>query len=127
MMYMQDNLPYRAERWTGQTTALRIVHWRETYEEIGIPPGRHRYTRIIDVAVYTCKQFLVHPFVGFMHKEPEFEIQPNKVANLIEAPISVFIKQKNKSVSDLIVRNEKIEQVPHYISIIKISYGAPLL
>lgn len=88
---------------------------RETYEEIGIPPEDIGILGSLTSLYIPVSNFLVHPFVGFMHKEPEFEIQPNEVANLIEAPISVFIKQKNKSVADLIVRNEKIEQVPHYI------------
>ncbi|MEZ4910707.1 MAG: CoA pyrophosphatase [Saprospiraceae bacterium] len=88
---------------------------RETYEEIGIPPEDIGILGSLTSLYIPVSNYLVHPFVGFMHKEPEFELQPNEVANLIEVPITFFPKSKYKSISDIIVRSAVIEQVPHYI------------
>lgn len=88
---------------------------RETYEEVGIPPEDIGILGSLTSLYIPVSNYLVHPFVGFMHKEPEFELQPNEVANLIEVPITIFTKSKYKAVADILVRDVVIEQVPHYV------------
>lgn len=70
---------------TAVETALR-----ETYEEIGIQPDEFEILGSLSEFYVEVSRFQIQPFVGWLHKKPEFKINPNEVEKTILFPIKKF-------------------------------------
>ena len=68
-----------------QTTALR-----ETVEEIGVPPDRLEILGQLTTLYTPPSNFCIYPFVAFSADRPIFRPDAIEVAELIEAPLSLF-------------------------------------
>jgi 8-oxo-dGTP pyrophosphatase MutT (NUDIX family) len=70
---------------TAIETALR-----ETYEEIGIQSNEIEIFGSLSEFYVEVSRFQIQPFVGWLHKKPEFRINPDEVEKTILFPIKNF-------------------------------------
>jgi 8-oxo-dGTP pyrophosphatase MutT (NUDIX family) len=70
-----------------QQTALR-----ETTEEIGVLPEVVEVIGQLSPLYTPPSNFCIYPFVGFSCTRPAFQVNPREVAELIEAPLNLFLK-----------------------------------
>lgn len=87
---------------------------RETYEEIGVSPDTVGILGSLTPVFVYVSNFLVHPFVGFTTEYPKFVKQETEVKDIIEIPIKHFLKQKNKGLADITVRDITLKETPYY-------------
>ncbi len=74
-------------------TALETV-LRETFEEIGVDPGKIEIAGALSELYVSASQFLIQPFVGWIREKPSFTINSNEVEKLIFFPL---LKYRNLS------------------------------
>ena len=74
---------------TALETALR-----ETFEEIGVDPGKIEIAGALSELYVSASQFLIQPFVGWIREKPSFTINSNEVEKLIFFPL---LKYRNLS------------------------------
>lgn len=83
---------------TALATALR-----ETYEEIGINKEQIKILGSLSELYVAVSGFLIHPFVGWLEKKPEFIICKNEVEKVILFPImkykNVFEQEELQTIS----------------------------
>lgn len=70
---------------TALETALR-----ETWEEIGITSDQVEILGSLSVLYVQVSKFQIHPFVGWLHKKPEFIINKNEVEKTISFPLNLI-------------------------------------
>ncbi len=70
---------------TALETALR-----ETWEEIGISPEQIEILGSLSELYVQVSRFQIHPFVGWLHKKPEFKINKNEVEKIIAFPLKLI-------------------------------------
>jgi 8-oxo-dGTP pyrophosphatase MutT (NUDIX family) len=97
---------------------------RETYEEIGINPSKISVLGALTPLYVYASNFLVYPFVGFTEMKPKFILQESEVADIITLPINFITDDSNKTKSQIIVRNNILDNVPHYKLTGEIIWGA---
>ena len=77
---------YEIEDLTYEHTALR-----ETYEEIGIQPGKIEIIKAFTELYIPPSNFMVYPFLGICKDELSFYPDPKEVTAIIELPLSTFL------------------------------------
>ncbi len=77
-----------------QTTAIR-----EANEETGILKEDVEILGELSPLYIPVSNFLVHPFVAFAEKQPEFFPNADEVAYVIETPLQYFLTEKNKTIA----------------------------
>lgn len=87
---------------------------REVEEEIGI----HRSDITVlgdltDLYVF-ASNFLVFPFIGYLHSKPKYSIQIEEVASVITYPVADLIIEDIIKTKDLKVREYTMKDVPYY-------------
>jgi 8-oxo-dGTP pyrophosphatase MutT (NUDIX family) len=70
-------------------TALETA-FRETFEEIGISREKIEILGSLSELYVQVSRFLIHPFVGWIDKKPEFIINKNEVEKTISFPLSLL-------------------------------------
>lgn len=70
---------------TAKETALR-----ETHEEIGISPDNVTILGSLSELYVAVSQFLIHPFVGWLEKKPEFRMNHDEVEKMVIFPLLKF-------------------------------------
>jgi 8-oxo-dGTP pyrophosphatase MutT (NUDIX family) len=70
---------------TALETALR-----ETWEEIGIASEQIEILGSLSELYVQVSRFLIHPFVGWLEKKPEFNINKNEVEKTIAFPLKLI-------------------------------------
>ena len=70
---------------TAVETALR-----ETFEEIGIQSNEIEILGSLSDFYVEVSRFQIHPFVGWLHKKPEFKINIDEVEKTILFPVRKF-------------------------------------
>lgn len=70
---------------TALETALR-----ETHEEIGISPDKITILGSLSELYVAVSQFLIHPFVGWLDKKPEFSVNYDEVEKTVVFPLLRF-------------------------------------
>jgi len=78
-----------------ETTSLQAA-LRETFEEIGIDPDTIEVVGQLSDVFIPVSNFLVHPFVGFLEKEPTYKLDVREVKNVITFEISELLKTENR-------------------------------
>jgi 8-oxo-dGTP pyrophosphatase MutT (NUDIX family) len=68
---------------------------RETYEEIGIDPGRITIIGQLTELYIPPSNYLVQPFIGYTGLYPEFHPQQEEVKQIIEIPVDLLLDEKN--------------------------------
>ncbi|MBK9255227.1 MAG: CoA pyrophosphatase [Saprospiraceae bacterium] len=97
---------------------------RETYEEIGVEPSSIGILGALSPLYVFVSNFMVYPFVGFTTDTPKYSLQKSEVSDLIEIPLSFLTNTGNKSKTDIIIREQKLTNVPYYKVKNKILWGA---
>jgi 8-oxo-dGTP pyrophosphatase MutT (NUDIX family) len=74
-----------------EDSSLSVTALRETQEEVGIHPSSIELLGPLTPLYIPPSGFLVHPFVGWLGRSPEFTTDPTEVASLFEVPVSRLI------------------------------------
>jgi len=78
---------------TLDSTALR-----ETYEEVGVEPGKVRILGKLTELYVPVSNLMVYPYVGYTSQKPEFMPNLQEVEYVIEVGVSDLLAEANKSV-----------------------------
>ena len=87
---------------------------RETYEEIGVAPESIGILGGLTPLYVYVSNFLVHPYVGFSTEYPRFIKQESEVKTILEIPLGHFLKSRNKSTTEIKVRDVVLHDTPYY-------------
>ncbi len=68
---------------------------RETQEEVGVVMSSVSILKSLTRVYIPPSNFWVHPFLGFTEKRPEFVLQKEEVAKVIEVPLSELLNDTN--------------------------------
>lgn len=103
-----------------------IIHTalRETHEEIGISPDSVEIGGCLTDLYIAVSNFIVTPVIGFVDKKPQFSIDPNEVAAVIETDLSAVF-DPNCRKSGTVVSGGKFKiQTPYFEIENNIIWGA---
>lgn len=67
---------------TAIETALR-----ETWEEIGVPPGNVKILGALSELFVDVSGFIIRPFVGWLDEKPQFSLNPLEVEKILLFPL----------------------------------------
>ncbi len=131
-----QRMPHEKDRHSGQISfpggrleddddSLVAGALREAEEEVGIPRDEINVLGRLTELYIPVSNFLVHPFVGFLEKAPEFVPQPSEVDNILEIPIEELNKNENKKTRDIKGgKNIVLKDVPYFDFEGKVVWGA---
>ena len=74
----------------AEATALR-----ETWEEIGIPSNDVEVIGQLSGIYIPPTNFDIVPVIGFLKRKPNYNINPDEVAEVVEVPLSQLMKPEN--------------------------------
>ena len=98
---------------------------REAEEEVGVARDEINVLGKLTQLYIPVSNFLVHPFVGFLEKMPEFVSQPSEVDSILEIPVAELNKKENKKTRDISGgRNIILKNVPYFDFEGKVVWGA---
>jgi 8-oxo-dGTP pyrophosphatase MutT (NUDIX family) len=70
---------------------LKQTALRETHEEIGVHPNSITIIRPFTEVYIPPSNYMVYPFLGYSNDEPEFIMQEDEVAGMVEFPLADFL------------------------------------
>lgn len=70
---------------------LKQTALRETFEEIGIHAEKIQVIKEFSSVYIPPSNFMVAPFLGITDSEPEFTLQEDEVAGIIEVPLALLL------------------------------------
>jgi len=85
---------------------------RETNEEIGVRIEHIQVVKTLTKVYIPPSNFWVHPFLGFSEQKPNFVIQEEEVAKVIEVPLSELLEENNVTLEKLSTSYAKNIEVP---------------
>jgi len=98
---------------------------REAEEEVGVARDEINVLGKLTQLYIPVSNFLVHPFVGFLEKMPEFVSQPSEVDSILEIPVAELNKKENKKTRDISGgKNIILKNVPYFDFEGKVVWGA---
>ncbi len=68
---------------------------RETEEEVGVRIDKVTVVKPLTKVFIPPSNFWVHPFLGYVDKTPDFIIQEEEVAKVIEVPVAELLDENN--------------------------------
>jgi len=86
---------------------------RELEEEVGIPPDAVEVLGEMSPLRIPVSGFIVHPFVGYTPRRPEYRIDPREVAGVIEARLAHVLDPARRLEEEQEFRGRKV-MVPFY-------------
>jgi len=105
--------------------SLEAGAMREAEEEVGVPREQIQSLGRLTELYIPVSNFLVHPFVGFLEKEPKFIPQEAEVKEILEIPLLELSKEDNKKKMDMAGgRNVILKNVPYYDFFGNVVWGA---
>ncbi|MFO7978729.1 MAG: CoA pyrophosphatase [Bacteroidales bacterium] len=75
---------------------LEYTALRETFEEVGVPPGQVEVVGRMSNLFIPPSNFIVSPFLGISYQKPHFVPDPLEVAKIIEVELEAFFIPGNK-------------------------------
>lgn len=87
---------------------------RETNEELGLNLSKIELLGPMTPIYVYVSNFMVYPFVGIYHGDPEYILQKSEVDYVIEAPISDFLDDSIIKTKDIQIRQGILKDVPFY-------------
>jgi len=104
---------------------LANVALREAQEEIGVSPAQVELLGALTDLYIPVSNYVVHPFVGFLHGEPSFVPQPGEVEQILAPPIHAFMDPINKKRKDLTLsQGITLKDVPYFDLEGRVVWGA---
>jgi len=88
---------------------------RETEEEIGVAIDHVEVIKTLTKVYIPPSNFWVHPFLGFTKERPQFVIQEEEVAKVIEVPLEELLNEANVKPQILSTSYAKNIEVPSFI------------
>jgi len=85
---------------------------RETNEEVGVPIEAIQVLKTFTKVYIPPSNFWVHPFLGFAVQRPDFILQEEEVAKIIEVPLLTLLDEKNVGLKNLSTSYAKNIEVP---------------
>ena len=86
---------------------------RETWEEIGVPPGQLRVVGALSSLWVIVSNHLLQPFVAVSDERPDFRLAEREVSELVEVPLSHFREDTTLAWSRRMRDGVRID-VPHF-------------
>ncbi len=80
-------------RYEKEDASLENCVLREAYEEVGILPETVTLLGKLTPLYIPVSNYMVHPFVGYVAETPNFVLQEAEVVEVLEAPISHFLRE----------------------------------
>ena len=105
--------------------SLEAAAKRETEEEFGIPAQEIQTIGRLSDLYIPVSNFLVHPFVGYLKKQPLFVPDTKEVESIIEVRINDLMNLSLRKVKD--IRTEQgylLEDIPYFDLSNKVVWGA---
>ncbi|GAA4276227.1 NUDIX hydrolase [Aquimarina mytili] len=87
---------------------------RETQEEIGVEIDTVEVIKTLTKVYIPPSNFWVHPFLGFTDKKPDFILQKEEVAKVIEVALDDLLDDENLSSQKLSTSYAKNIEVPSF-------------
>ncbi len=87
---------------------------RETQEEIGVQATTVEVIKTLTKVYIPPSNFWVHPFLGFTNKKPDFILQKEEVAQIIEVPLHDLLDDTNVSSQKLSTSYAENIEVPSF-------------
>ena len=116
----QPNLQHHAGQvslpgggWEEGDTTLQETALRETREEIGIDTDKVELLGSLTPLYTASSNNSIHPFVGFLSRQPSFVPDPREVAALLEVPLRSLLDPAARHEEDWIRRGTSLH-VPFY-------------
>ncbi len=88
---------------------------RETEEEIGVAIHHVEVIKTLTKVYIPPSNFWVHPFLGFTEERPQFVIQEEEVAKVIEVPLEELLNEGNVKPQILSTSYAKNIEVPSFM------------
>ncbi len=87
---------------------------RETHEEIGVPANSIEVLKPLTKVYIPPSNFWVHPFLGYTQNRPDFVLQKEEVAKVIEVSLSDLLDDTNVTSQTLSTSYAKNIEVPSF-------------
>lgn len=97
---------------------------RETEEEIGVKPEEVQVIGALSELYIPPSNFLVYPTVGVLKGAANFSRQEYEVEEIIEIPLSFFLKEESRSTTRIKVMGKTEVEVPAYLYDKYVIWGA---
>lgn len=111
--------------WEASDGSLEAVALREAHEEVGVSPLQVKVLGRLTELYIPVSNFLVHPFVGFIHGTPKFTPQIGEVAHILTPSVSLFYEPAFQKTTDLTIGTGlTLRDVPYYDVEERIVWGA---
>ncbi len=96
---------------------------REAFEEVGILPEKVKIIGKLTPLPVPVSNYLIHPFVGIVNEEPDWEINGNEVEELIILKMKTLIEADNGYYEEWKLRGSQVK-VPIFKVMGKTVWGA---
>ncbi len=97
---------------------------RETEEEIGVEAGKIKLLGELSPIYIPPSNFDVHPFVGYISGEPQFQVDPVEIDHLLEIELDTFMDPACKTEKKIHHRTGVDVSVPCFYLQDEIVWGA---
>jgi 8-oxo-dGTP pyrophosphatase MutT (NUDIX family) len=115
-------------KWEEQDQTELAAALRETQEEIGIDPASVVVLGSLTNVYIPVSNFLVHPFVGFLDRRPDFKIDEREVKAVFPFKLRELFNPGNKIETTINVsKGITLKNVPAFLIEGKIIWGATAL
>jgi len=104
---------------------LQYTALRETWEEVGVPIADIKVMGAITPLYIPVSNFLAHPFVGFIDKQPNFVREEREVAEIVTCTLSELLDYHEPSLTDISFKQGfTLKEVPYFDIKGKVVWGA---
>ncbi len=98
---------------------------REVEEEVGILRSEIKVLGGLSELYIPVSNFQVHPFVGYLERQPSYTLQVEEVSGVLEVPLSHFQSEASRRTTDIpINRMLTMKNVPYFDVDGQILWGA---
>ncbi|MCB0629612.1 MAG: CoA pyrophosphatase [Saprospiraceae bacterium] len=121
----KGQISFPGGRYEDTDSSLEFTAVRESEEEIGINRNEITVLGKLTELYIPVSNFLVHPYVAYAERRPDFQPQPSEVAAILEVPFEHFYQKKNVRKMDMTVRGDLLlREVPYFDIRGKVLWGA---
>jgi 8-oxo-dGTP pyrophosphatase MutT (NUDIX family) len=107
----------------GDKTLLQCA-LRETKEEVGIQGADLQILGPLTPLYVDVSDFVIHPYLAFYDAIPDYELEEEEVAHIIEFPIAELLEEESIKYTDMTIRNHKLKNIPYFDLNGEILWGA---
>lgn len=99
--------------WEAGDRSLQETALREAQEEIGVAAGEVEVIGALTPLYVPTSHNVIHPFVAYTPRRPDFSPDPKEVAELLEVPLDVLLDPATRREEDWIWHGATLH-VPFY-------------